>query len=80
MSPYEISEPGGSVEHWNEEPGEVWLRRVLRTWERVVWINPVPQRAWRYTWSIGMVGGLLGGRMVPLTVAGIEDAIRLLRV
>jgi len=79
MSPYEISEPGGSVEHWNEEAGEVWLRRVLKTWERVVWINPVPERAWRYTWSIGMLKGLLGGRMVPLTVAGLEDAIRLLK-
>ncbi len=79
MSPYEISEAGGSVEHWNEESGEVWLRRILSTWERVVWINPVPEAGWRFTWSVGMLRALLGGRMVPLTVSGLEDGIRKLR-
>lgn len=79
MSPYELTEPGGSVEHWNEEAGEVWLRRVLATWDRVLWINPVQRDHWRFTYSIGMLKGLLKGRMVPLTVAGIEDGVRRLK-
>ncbi|MDJ0976564.1 MAG: VWA domain-containing protein [Planctomycetota bacterium] len=79
MSPYEITEPGGSVEHWNEESGDVWLRRVLATWDRVLWINPVQQDHWRFTYSIGMLRGLFKGRMVPLTVKGIEDGLRHLK-
>ena len=79
MSPYEISEPGGSVEHWNEEAGFVWMRRLTAHWERVVWINPVPREEWHWTHSIGMVDELVGGRMVPLTMDGLEEAVRLLR-
>jgi uncharacterized protein len=55
MSPYEIVYAGGAVEHWNEEAGEVWLRRCLQTWPRAVWLNPEPRQKWPYTESIGMV-------------------------
>ncbi len=79
MSPYEITEPGGSVEHWNEESGTDWMRRVFDTWERVLWINPVPREHWRFTYSIGMVRALMKGRMVPLTIRGIEDGIAQLK-
>jgi len=72
MSPFEISEPGGSVEHWNEEPGAMWLRRVRQTWKHVVWLNPVPEPYWAYTYSIGMIRDLMHGRMVPLTLEGLE--------
>ena len=75
MSPYEISYPGGSVEHWNEESGEVWFRRLTDVYEKVVWINPVPQRAWRYTQTIGYCQQLLNGQMFPMTVHGLEDAM-----
>ncbi len=75
MSPFEIIEPGGSVEHWNEEAGAVWLTRVLKTWERVVWINPVIERFWPYTESVQMIRQMLRGRMVPLTLEGLEAAV-----
>ncbi len=79
MSPYEITEPGGSVEHWNQEAGASWMRRVFNTWDRVLWINPVPREHWRFTHSIGMVRTLMKGRMVPLTIQGIEDGISQLK-
>ena len=79
MSPYEIVEPGGSVEHWNEEAGAVWMKRALAHWERAVWINPVPGQFWDYTTSIGMIHSLVAGRMVPLTLDGIEQAVKLLK-
>ncbi len=75
MSPYEIVQPGGSVEHWNPEAGAVWMSRVLETWPRAVWLNPVPQKHWAYTDSIGMMRKLLDGRMYPLTLAGLDAAI-----
>lgn len=75
MSPYEIVYPGGAVEHWNEEAGQVWVRRFLSTWSRAVWLNPVPQRQWPYTESIGLMNKLMEGRMYPLTLAGLDDAI-----
>ena len=75
MSPYEIVQPGGSVEHWNPEAGAVWMSRVLETWPRAVWLNPVPQKHWAYTDSIGMMRKLLEGRMYPLTLAGLDAAI-----
>ncbi len=78
MSPYEIVYPGGANEHWNEEAGEVWLRRALDQWSAAVWINPVPEEAWRYTRSIGMIRELMDGRMFPMTLAGIEAAVRAL--
>ena len=76
MSPYEISMPGGSVEHMNEEPGAVWLDRVTRTYPRAVWINPVPESHWGYTHSIGLVRKLMAGRMYGLTLEGLEAAMR----
>jgi len=79
MSPYELVQPGGAVEHWNEESGVAWLRRALRTWERSIWINPVTDEFWRYTQSIAMVQELFEGRMVPLTIEGIERGIRALQ-
>jgi uncharacterized protein len=78
MSPYEISHPGGSVEHWNAEAGHVWLERLLGHWPDAVWLNPVPERHWGYTQSIGMVTGLFAGRMYPLTVEGLDRAMKAL--
>ena len=76
MSPYEIAYPGGSVEHWNAESGEVWLRRALDTWKNCIWINPVAERAWNYTQSTQMIRQLFGGRMYPLTLAGLDSAMK----
>ncbi|KQP31120.1 hypothetical protein ASF49_11110 [Methylobacterium sp. Leaf104] len=78
MSPYEIAMAGGSVEHWNEEPGEVWLRRILDRFPKAVWLNPVPAEHWAYTQSIGMVRRLMGERMFPLNLEGIDGAMRAL--
>jgi len=75
MSPYEIVQPGGSVEHWNEEPGELWLRRLRQTYEKAVWINPVPEDEWEYTQSIVMTRQLMEGNMFPLTLKGLEEAM-----
>jgi uncharacterized protein len=76
MSPYEITTPGGAVEHFNEEPGAVWLERVTRTYPACVWLNPVPESQWDYTYSIRMIRQLLGDRMYPLTLDGIDRAMR----
>ncbi|MGB7334221.1 MAG: VWA domain-containing protein [Salaquimonas sp.] len=76
MSPYEIAYRGGAVEHWNEEPGEVWLRRILDQWRNAVWINPIQERAWNYTQSTQMIRKLFGERMFPLTLAGLEGAMK----
>jgi uncharacterized protein len=75
MSPYEISQPGGSVEHWNAESGSVWLQRLTRHYPKFAWINPVGQSRWRQTASIEMTRELLEGRMYPLTLAGLDGAI-----
>jgi len=76
MSPYEITSPGGSVEHFNEEAGQTWLERVTRTYPACVWLNPVPQHQWEYTMSIRMVRQLMGNRMYPLTLEGLDGAMR----
>jgi uncharacterized protein with von Willebrand factor type A (vWA) domain len=77
MSPYEITYPGGSVEHWNEEPGAHWLKRVTDIYENVVWLNPVAERHWDYTPSIGLVRDIIGPeRMFPMTLQGLERAMR----
>jgi uncharacterized protein len=78
MSPYEITTPGGAVEHFNEEPGAVWLERVTRTYPACVWLNPLPEAQWDYTYSVRMIRQLLGGRMYPLTLDGIDRAMRAL--
>ena len=76
MSPYEIAAPGGSVEHFNDESGAAWLERVTRTYPAAVWLNPVPESEWNFTHSIQMVRQLMGGRMYPLTLDGLDRAMR----
>ena len=76
MSPYEIAYAGGSVEHWNEEPGALWMERLLDTYPRAVWLNPVPREQWPYTHSIRMVDQIMAGRMCPLTIEGLDMAMR----
>jgi len=76
MSPYEIAVPGGSVEHWNEEAGAVWLQRMLQVYPKTVWINPVKRTWWEHTQSVGMVRELMEDRMFPLTLDGLEGAMR----
>ena len=75
MSPYEITHAGGSVEHWNPEPGSVWLERLMKHYTKFAWINPQPQSRWRQTASIDMTRDMLEGRMYPLTLAGLDDLI-----
>jgi len=79
MSPYEISYPGGSVEHWNEESGEVWMKRLTNIYQKAIWLNPVPEEHWTYSQSIQMMKNLVGGRMHPLTLSGIDAAVKDLR-
>jgi uncharacterized protein len=79
MSPYEIEKEGGSVERWNDEPGEVWLRRLLDAYPRAVWLNPVPEQYWSGTTSIGMIYRIIEDRMFPLTLDGIDRAMRRLK-
>ncbi len=76
MSPYEITPAGGSAEHFNEEAGAVWLERTTRTYPACVWLNPVPEHQWEYTYSIRMIRQLMGGRMYPLTLDGLDRAMR----
>src|SRR5436853_1699061 len=76
MSPYEISTPGGSVEHYNEEAGATWMERVTRTYPACVWLNPVPESQWEHTYSIRIMKQLMGGRMYPLTLDGLDRAMR----
>ncbi|MBB4212741.1 vWA domain-containing protein [Rhodothalassium salexigens] len=76
MSPYEIVYPGGSVEHWNEEPGEAWLRRLLGVYHKAVWLNPVPERHWPYGQSIQMIRQIMDDRMYPMTLDGLDAAMR----
>jgi uncharacterized protein with von Willebrand factor type A (vWA) domain len=76
MSPYEVTYPGGSVEHWNEEPGAVWLQRVADIYEHIVWLNPTAERHWNYTPSVGVIRQLVKDRMYPLTLAGLEAAMK----
>ncbi len=76
MSPYEITYAGGSVEHWNEEAGAVWLQRVLAKWPNAVWLNPAREQHWSYTHSIGMIREMFSNRMFPLTLAGLEGATK----
>ncbi len=78
MSPYEVTMPGGSVEHWNEEAGAVWLKRATQQWDKVAWLNPSPERYWSYSASVGMIRDLVDERMYPLTLEGLEKAMRAL--
>lgn len=76
MSPYEIVQPGGSIEHWNEEPGALWMQKLIRTWPHHVWLNPEPQQRWDYTPSVQITRELLADRMFPLTLGGLDQAIK----
>jgi len=75
MSPYEITSAGSGVEHWNQEPGSVWLQRLVKAYPKFVWINPQPQARWRHTASVEIIREMLEGRMYPLTLSGLDDAI-----
>ncbi|MGC8203509.1 vWA domain-containing protein [Aliiroseovarius sp. PTFE2010] len=76
MSSYEIAMAGGANEHWNPEPGQVWLQRARETWPSNLWINPVPEKHWEYTHSIKMIREIFDDRMVPMTLEGIERGMR----
>ncbi len=79
MSPYEIVQPGGSVEHWNREPGALWMQRLCASFPRLVWLNPEAQARWENTHSVRLTRELIGERMFPLTIAGLDLAIRELK-
>jgi len=79
MSPYEILQPGGSIEHWNEEPGAAWMKRLLARFPRHAWLNPEPQDRWEYTPSVRITRELVEDRMFPLTLAGLDRAMRSLQ-
>ncbi len=76
MSPYEVTHPGGSVEHVNDEAGAVWLQRVRHTYPATVWLNPTPERQWEYSSSTKLIQELMEGAMYPLTLGGLDDAMR----
>ena len=76
MSPYEITHPGGSVEHFNEEAGATWMQRLTTTYPAAVWLNPVPATQWGYSQSVKIIRELMNDRMFPLTLTGLDDAMR----
>ena len=76
MSPYEISHAGGSIEHFNEEPGALWIKRLTDTYPSAAWLNPTPEDDWDYSASTAMIRSLMDGRMFPLTLEGLENAMR----
>ena len=76
MSPYEVSHPGGSIEQMNEEAGAVWLKRLTDTYPSAAWINPTPEAYWNQSHSTVMLKTLMGGRMYPLTLDGLDEATR----
>jgi uncharacterized protein with von Willebrand factor type A (vWA) domain len=78
MSPYEILQPGGSVEYNNDEPGAEWLQRLTHAFPKFAWINPEPQGVWQYRQSISIIQQLVGNRMYPLSLKGLEETMRLL--
>ncbi len=78
MAPYEITHAGGSVEHWNEEPGAAWVSRFMGIYEKLVWINPTPQETWEYSSSVAMTQDLVDGQMYPLTIRGLEEGMNFL--
>ena len=78
MAPYEITHAGGSVEHWNEEPGAHWMARFTELYDKLVWINPTPQETWEYSTSVGMTQKLVNGAMYPLTIRGLEEGMNTL--
>jgi uncharacterized protein with von Willebrand factor type A (vWA) domain len=79
MSPYEILQPGGSIEHFNPESGATWIQRIVRTWPYLAWINPESVERWEYTQSIHLTRQLVDDRMFPLTLRGLDEAIGALK-
>jgi uncharacterized protein len=79
MSPYEITQPGGSIEHWNKEAGSVWMQRITATYPRLVWLNPENPQRWEHTASVRITRELVGDRMFPVTIQGLDSAIAALR-
>ena len=79
MSPYEIVYAGGSVEHWNDEPGAVWIKRLLNAYPKAIWLNPEPRQRWDYTPSTKIIREIMDDRMFPLTVAGLDDGMKALQ-
>tara|TARA_Y100001970_G_scaffold41789_1_gene51889 strand:+ start:1187 stop:2362 length:1176 start_codon:yes stop_codon:yes gene_type:complete len=75
MAPYEITNPGGSIEHWNEESGAVWMKRMVEVYDKLVWLNPVPQEHWEYSSSVELTRGLIEDNMFPLTLSGLEEGM-----
>ena len=78
VAPYEITHAGGSVEHWNEEPGALWIRRFMVFYDKLVWINPTPEQTWGYSTSVAMTRDLVDGQMYPLTIRGLEEGMNYL--
>jgi hypothetical protein len=78
MAPYEITHPGGSIEHWNEEAGAVWMQRITNHFEKVIWINPLPEHYWGEGGSLGITKQLLDNKMYPMTVEGLEAGMKYL--
>lgn len=78
MSPYEILQPGGSVEHYNKETGAAWLQRLLENWPKAIWLNPEPEGYWQYRQSIAIIKNIMHDRMYGVTVSGLEQAMRTL--
>jgi uncharacterized protein with von Willebrand factor type A (vWA) domain len=78
MAPYEITHAGGSVEHWNEEAGAIWIQRMMDTYEKIIWINPTPQDTWEYSTSVALTKKLVDDQMYPLTIRGIEEGMNFL--
>jgi len=76
MSPYEIVYAGGSIEHWNEESGASWIKRLLNTYPKAIWLNPEPEQRWDYTPSIKLTRELMSDRMFPLTISGLDEGIK----
>lgn len=76
MSPYEINYPGGSVEHWNEEAGDVWMRRMLDVYHAAAWLNPIPEKSWSHSQSIQMMKTVMEDRMYPLSLEGLDRAMK----
>ena len=75
MAPYEITHAGGSVEHWNEEAGAIWMQRFLDAFDKLIWINPTPGDTWEYSTSVALTRTLIEDQMYPLTIAGIEEGM-----
>jgi uncharacterized protein with von Willebrand factor type A (vWA) domain len=78
MAPYEITHPGGSIEHWNEEPGAVWMQRITEKFNKVIWLNPLPENYWGEGGSLGITRQLMAGQMFPLTIEGLEKGMKYL--